>query len=264
MNIIKHELRANLISLLIWSGLTAIFIFLSVEEFSVYYNNPEMVAIIDAMPQALLDAFSLSGANLTTVNGYLSFLIIYFYILLGLHAVLLGNSILTKEERDKTVEFLLTRPLSRKRMLTTKLLSAVILCMGLLVVTQLSNVISMHRFEPDITFYEYIGLTSIAMFLVQMIFLSIGFFMGSFFKRYKNSGAYAVYILFGMYFLSFIVGLSEKVDFLNYVSPFLYFEPQALLRDGNFEPIYLILSGGIILMSLYCAYIFYPKRDLFI
>ena len=88
MNIVKRELKANLKSLIIWSICIFAYISMVMTKFSVYYNNPEMTAILDSMPKAFLDAFSMNATNLTTITGFVSVVATYFYIALGLFAVL--------------------------------------------------------------------------------------------------------------------------------------------------------------------------------
>ncbi len=61
MNIFVRELKANLKSLLIWGVIVILFVMVGVSKFSAYYNNPEMLAILDAMPPAMLAAFNLRG-----------------------------------------------------------------------------------------------------------------------------------------------------------------------------------------------------------
>ncbi|NQT59093.1 MAG: ABC transporter permease subunit [Bacteroidetes bacterium] len=264
MNIIRRELRAHMKSLLIWIGCIAFFIAIMMSEFSAYANNPEMGAILDSMPKALLDAFSISGSNLTTVSGFLSIASVYFFIMLAIYAVLLGSSIISKEERDKTVEFFLTLPISRQRVIISKWISAVINCIIINAATGLVLYITTAKYEPDNDFYKFLGLMLLGMFIVQMIFLSIGMLLAAIMKRYRKSGTYSVSILLVTYILSVLVGLSDKVDFLKYFTPFKYFKADYILLEGTFEGVYLLISLGIIAVSTAGIFIFYSKRDLHI
>jgi len=57
MNIFIRELKANLRSLLIWGGIVILFVVLGFSEFSAYEGNPELLAILDTLPPAMLAAF---------------------------------------------------------------------------------------------------------------------------------------------------------------------------------------------------------------
>ena len=77
-------------------------------EFSAFANNEEMLSMLDGMPEQLLDAFKMNSFNLTTLTGFYGILFTYFALMLSIQAILKGNSIISKEERDKTVEFALS------------------------------------------------------------------------------------------------------------------------------------------------------------
>ena len=264
MNIIKRELRANMKSLLIWICCIAVIIIMMMSEFSAYYNNPEMSAVLDSMPKALMDAFSLDSANLTTVSGFVSMTSTYFTIMLGIYAVLLGNTIISKEERDKTVEFFLTLPVSRQKVIFSKLVSAVINCIIINTATGLVIYAMLAKYTPDADFYKFLVLMLLGIFIIQIIFLSLGILLASIIKRYKKSGIYSVSILLVTYILSILVSMSGKIDFLKYFTPFKYFEVGYLLNEGRVDTIFLLLSLGIIAVTIAGTFIFYPKRDLHI
>ncbi|MBN1139998.1 MAG: ABC transporter permease subunit, partial [Anaerolineae bacterium] len=113
MNIFVRELKANLKSLIIWSVIVILFIVMGVSKFSAYYNNPEMLAIFDAMPPQLVKAMEFEALDLTTLNGFIGLMFTYYALLLGIAATMWGSDVISKEERDKTVEFALTLPVTR-------------------------------------------------------------------------------------------------------------------------------------------------------
>ena len=231
-------------------------------RFSAYYNNPEMSDILDAMPQALLDAFSMGNANLTTLTGYVSVAVVYFYIMMGVHAVMLGSGIISKEERDKTAEFFLVLPVSRQKVIIMKLIAALINCIILNLVTIASIYAFAIPYERDSGFNRFMLLVLIAMFLIQMIFLSMGMGIAAIVRRYKKSSLYAVSILTGLYLVSVITALSDKVEKLKYLTPFKYFEPADILENDALEGVYVIIALSFITVMLAVTYLLYPKRDL--
>lgn len=262
MHIIKRELRANAKSLFIWSGVMVLFIAMMVSEFSAYYNNPEMADILDAMPEAMLKAFSMQGSNLTTPSGFISLASVYFYLALGVFAVLIGSNIISKEERDKTAEFFLTLPVSRVQVIFSKWMAAIINCGILTLVTGATIIGTMLKYDLDQEFYKFVGLLLLALWMIEMIFLSIGMLLSSVLKRYKTSGKISASILMGLYILNVLSALSSKLDNLKYLTPFKYFEANSLRMDGAFELEYVLLTISIIAVCMVGTFIIYPKRDL--
>ncbi|MBN1581064.1 MAG: ABC transporter permease subunit [Anaerolineae bacterium] len=264
MNIFVRELRANLKSLIIWAVIVILFVMVGVSKFSAYYNNPEMLAILDAIPPAMVAAFSFGALNLTTVSGFFGLMFTYFALLLGIAAAMWGSDIISKEERDKTVEFSLTLPVTRSRVVTAKALAALVNCLALLFITWGISLISAQPYEPDGEFYRFLALLMLAIFILQLIFLAVGIFLGCAMKRYKRAASMAVSLLLGTYFLSVISALNENLDFLKYFSPFKYFDVGILLRESRFDLTFIGLSLAIVVVSMAGAYWAYARRDLYI
>ena len=264
MNIFLRELKANLKSLLIWGGIVILFVVMGMAKFSAYAGNPEMLAILDDLPPAVLAAFNLKAFNLTTVTGFFGVMYTYFALLLSIAAAMWGSDIITKEERDKTVEFALALPVTRGRLVTAKTLATLVNCIGLLFITWGAALATAAQHQPDSEFYRFLALCMLALFIVQMIFLAVGIFLGCAMKRYKQTGSLTVSLLLGTYFLFIISGLSEHLDFLKYISPFHYFDAGMILRESRLDMTYVGLSIGIVVVSMIGAYLTYARRDLYI
>jgi ABC-2 type transport system permease protein len=264
MNIFFRELKANLKSLLIWSVVMVLLILTGTAKFSAYYNDPSMLKILDAMPKAMLDAFSLRSFNLTTLNGFFGLMFIFSALMGAMAAAMWASDSISKEERDKTVEFSLVLPVSRSRVITAKTLAVVVNCVVFVLITWVSSIAAAQPYKPDYIFYNFMRLEMEAMFVIELIFLAIGLLLGCAMKQYKLSSSTAVGIILVAYFLSVAAGMQSNLDFLKYFSPFKYFDAAVLFRDGKMDPGYLALSAAIIVVSVAVAYLVYNKRDLYI
>jgi len=264
MNIFLRELKANFKSLLIWGFIVVLFVSIGFAKFSVYADNPDMLAILDSMPQALLDAFNMQAFNLTTLSGFYGVMFTYFALIAGIAAAMWGSDIISKEERDKTVEFALTLPVTRSKLVTAKTLAALVNCSGLLLIIWGITIFSARSYQPDSEFYDFLNLSMLALFITQLIFLSIGVFLGCAMKQYKRAGSTAVSLLLATYFFSIISGMHENLDFLKYFSPFKYFDAGKLFHEAKFDTTFLVLSAVIIAASMAGAYYTYARRDLYI
>jgi len=264
MNIFLRELKANLKSLLIWGVIVILLVVEALTEFSAYAGNPDMLAVLDSMPQAVLDAFSLQAFNLTTLSGFFGVMFSYLTLILSIAAAMWGSDIISKEERDRTVEFSLTLPVTRSKVVTAKTLAALVNCIGLLLITWGISIALSAKYNPDSDFYSFLALEMEAIFILQLIFLAIGIFLGCAMKQYKRAGSTAVALLLVTYFFSIISGMHERLDFLKYFSPFKYFDAAKIFHEAKFDTTYLLLSAVIIVVSMAGAYYTYARRDLYI
>ena len=264
MNIFIRELKANFRSLLVWGGVVILFIFIGITKFSAYEGNPQMLEILDSMPPALLEAFQMNAFNLTTITGFYGVMFTYFALMATISAAMWGSDIISKEERDKTVEFTLTLPITRGKLVTGKIGAAVVNCIVLLLIMWGASLAAVAQYEPTSEFYEFLTLLMVALFFMQMVFLSLGIFLACAMKDYKRSGSIAVSLILVTYFFSVISGLSENLEFLEYLSPFKYFNPADLLHESRIDLNYVWLSLGLIAVFIVGGYITYSKRDLYI
>ncbi|HWQ05471.1 MAG TPA: ABC transporter permease subunit [Longilinea sp.] len=264
MNIFLHEVKSNLKSLLIWSGIIALMIMVAIAKYSAFASDPEMLKMLDAMPPAMLDALNMRAFNLTTLSGFYGIMFVYFGLMGAIAAAMWGSDLISKEERDKTVEFSLVLPVSRNRVITAKALAALINCIVFVLITWAVSLVAIRSYKPDQAFYDFLKLEMQAMFAIELIFLAIGLLLGCAMKRYKLAGSTAVAIILTTYFMSIISTMQEKLSFLKYFTPFRYFDAGNLLRNGKMDSMYLFISAGIILVCLAGAYWIYNKRDLYI
>jgi beta-exotoxin I transport system permease protein len=264
LNIFLRELKANLKSLIIWSVILALLIMIAVAKFSAFAGNPDMLAMLDSVPPAMLDALSMRAFNLTTLSGFYGLMFVYFAIMGAIAAAMWGSDSISKEERDKTVEFSLVLPVSRSRVVTAKALAALVNCIAFVLITWAISLAAVQSYSPDQDFYRFLALEMLAMFFIELIFLALGLLLGCAMKQYKRAGSTAVALILVTYVVSVMSQMQKSWDNLKYVTPFRYFDAVELLRSSRFEGVYLVISAAIIVVCVAGAYLTYRRRDLYI
>lgn len=262
MNIIFQEFKSNLKSFVIWFvSLSALF-FVASFEFEMFQSDPR---ILEAMESFEFLFNALGGLpDLTTASGYLSLVSLYLYIPLAIYSALLGSQIISKEEQKKTAEYLFTLPVSRNKVIISKLTVSLSYTILLNVLSMLVCLYSFGRFSTTLdTFSVFVFHLGVGILLTQIIFLSIGMVLSGVLKQYKRSGGITVGIVIGTFMISMLVGLAEKADVLKYITPFQYFSSTAML-EGKFELVYIIITIVIVSLSVGGLFFFYKKRDLYI
>lgn len=263
MNIIKRELKANLKSFLIWLIPLSLIMYIVTFEFQSFAGNTE---IIDAMEsfEFLFQALGASITDITTPEGYISLVSIYVFLPLTIYSGLLGSNIISKEEKDKTAEYLFTLPIKRVQVIKSKLIVTVIYSLLINVILLSVICLSYLRFDRSDQYFNFIINLSIGVFLTQIIFLGIGMALSSLLKQYKKSGSLLIAILMGTYMISILITMVDgKLDFLKFLIPFLYF-PASDMLSSNFNIFYIILSIVIFIVTTSSTFIFYRKRDLYL
>ena len=135
MNMYLHELKAYRKSTIIWivALIGSLALFLSFFP-SLARDAEEYKHILDGYPEELRKAIGLSVDSLATILGFYSYMFVYLKLCGAIQAMMIGISIVSKETREKTADFLLTKPIARPQIITSKLLAA----LTLLVITNIS------------------------------------------------------------------------------------------------------------------------------
>ncbi len=111
-----------------------------------------MNELLAKFPPELRAAFGMDKMDLSTVLGFYSFIFLFVQLCLAIQASNYGFGLVSIEESELTADFLLSKPVSRAQVLTSKLLAALTsLTITNLVVWVSSFVaISLFRGERDV------------------------------------------------------------------------------------------------------------------
>lgn len=263
MNIFLKELKMHGKSLIIWSIAMFLMILSSIGKFTAYAQTGQsMNELLIQIPSSIRAILGMGNFDLTKASGFYGMLYWYLLLLASIHATLLGANIISKEERDKTVEFLMVKPVSRARVITEKLLASLSNIIVLNLLTLFFSVLIMGPYAKGEHITSEICTLMLGMFILQLIFLLIGTAIAAANRQVSSTPSIATAILLVTFIIASIININHKLEILKYLTPFAYFKAERLLSGGRFEAVFLILSSLIIATLIFVTYISYQKRDL--
>lgn len=262
MNIFFREMKANRKALIIWCACMIIGVISGMAKYTAYSSGGTSSQVIKDLPQSIKALFGMGSLDVTTMSGFFAFLFLYLAVAAAIHAAILGSGILAKEERDKTTEFLVVKPVSRFSIVTSKLSAAFVNIVILNIVTMVTSIgmVAAYNKGKDIT--GEIVVFFLSMLVIQLIFLSLGALLSAFMRNSKGAGSIASSTVIGAYIISAITNFNDRLNALNVLSPFKYFSYNRIIAGKGLNPGIVALS--IILVAAFTAstYFFYEKRDL--
>lgn len=264
MNIFKREIKAHRWGLLFWS-LGMVFLVLSgMAKYAAYEQAGQSVEqIMAALPKSVQVIFGLTGLDLTQPSGFYGILFLYIAVMAAVHAVLLGSGLISKEERDRTSEFLYAKPVTRAAALSGKLLAGLANLVALNLVTMLSSFYFVDYYGNGTSFNSGIVELMTGAFFIQIVFFSLGALVAGTARKPKRAPGRATTVMLVAFVLYYTVNISENLEFLKYFTPFKYFDA-ALVMSNGLEPMYLALSTIISVLAITGTYHFYASRDLMV
>ncbi|GAA0123589.1 MAG: ABC transporter permease subunit [Clostridium argentinense] len=263
MNIFVREMKANRKSLIIWCIGVILMVAAGMTKYEVVSSSGQyMNDIISSMPKSLQVMFGIASFDLSKASGFYGVIFSYLVLMAAIHASMLGSNIISKEERDKTAEFLMVKPVSRNKVVTSKLLAAFLNIVIFNAITLISSITIVNYYAKNEKITHDIIILMIGMFILQLMFLTIGTGIAAINKNPKIAVTTSTAILLITFILSMIVDINSNLEGLKYIIPFKYYEAKNLMFGGGFDPIFLTISFIIIGVLLYITYVFYRKRDL--
>ena len=206
------------------------------------------------------EAFGMDRLNFGTLIGFYA---VECGNILGLggafYAALCGAGILSKEEKDKTAEFLLTHPVSRKRIVTEKLVAVMIQITAMNCMIYALSVGFIAAVGESIPWKE-ISLLHLSYYLLQVELAGICFGISAFLR--KGSAGVGLGIAAMMYFLNLIANIAEVAEFLKYITPFGYCEGADIVSSGSLDSALVAVGAVIGIGGIVMAYLKYTKKDI--
>ncbi len=261
MNLFLHELKSYRQSTVIWivslSALVVVFLLL----FPAFTRDVGVTQqILSHLPPAVRSALDISLQNFFTVYGFFAYLFTFIALAGAIQAMNLGVGVLSKEESGKTVDFLLSKPISRQAVITSKLLAV----LTLLVVTNVvfsavalsvAKIVSTAAFSSK-TFL----LIAATLLLVQLAFAALGVLLSVIIPKVKSVIAVTLPVVF-TFFIIGTLGAIIGNDTVRYVSPFKFYDPNYIISHNAYEVKFLVIEVIFVVLAIAASYVIYIKKD---
>lgn len=262
MNIFIHELKTYRKSTIIWSlSLIAIMI-IFMSMYSTFAEDAKgFMKIVENYPEAIRNAMGFNQENFFTILGFYSFPLSFITLCAAIQAMNLGMSIVNKEVREKTADFLLTKPVTRTKILTAKLLAAFVS----IVVTNIfyfaaASFVALQVQTDDFSLKIFL-LLSLTIFFIQLIFLSLGIIISVIVQKIKSVLTVSLATVFAFYFVGMFSDTTGD-EVKRYFSPFKYFDTAYIIKHSSYETTFLIAGAVIIILAIATSYVVYSKKDI--
>ncbi|MEN8613875.1 ABC transporter permease subunit [Dehalogenimonas sp. THU2] len=260
MNIFSYEFRKRLPSTLIWVVSLGIYIYVTFAFFE-SFSNTAILELLDTFPDAFKKAFGLDQ-DLSTIMGYFAFVGIYLFLAGAIFSSHLGLNAVSVEERDLTADFLISKPVTRNRIVTAKLLAGV---SHLLIFNLGMGLVSYFGMEAYKGEQEYAMSTFLlimgGLFIFQLLFYTFAFLLSVLMKRMDSPLPVSLGLSIGLFVLYSFDALIRDTP-IKYVVPYDYFDLGYIIENDAIKPYGLAVSLGVILVSVVAGYALYNRRDI--
>lgn len=262
MNVFWHEIRSYRRSTIIWTISLSLLVILFLSIFPLFTKDIDSTKkLLDTLPVAVRTGLGISLQSFFTIFGFFGYVFTYVLLAGAVQAMSLGVGMLSREDSGKTADFLLTKPITRTRVVTAKLLAS----LSLLAMTNVIFVASAFITALVVSKDNFDALTFLliaaSLFLVQLFFLALGFVLSVMLPKIKSVIAVTLPTVFGF----FIIGTLGAIlgnDNVKLLSPFKFYDVQYIISHTSYELKFLFIEIICVFMSILATYILYVKKDI--
>ncbi|EJN57907.1 ABC transporter permease [Halogranum rubrum] len=253
--ITRYEARSRVKGSLVLTFGVGVFTLLIVGLFpSIAASGVDFEAYVESLPPAFQEGFGVSGAALTTLEGFLSTEVYQFIwlLMLGLYIAYTAGNTVAGDIESGRLDILLAAPVSRTTVLVEKILSLLVPIVLLNLVVPLFVLAGAILIDEPLDFAAIVvvHLLSIPYLLVCAaigVFLSVALMRADLAQRGSLA---AVFLLF----LVDTVSAGTDYEWLGTASPTRYFNPTEILVDGTYDVggAFVLLVAALVLLIVSC------------
>lgn len=252
----KDNWKATLILTLLFSGMAAMYagLFPAFEDM-----------MLDMSQSSALDTFAFIPGyeDMATYIGFLNIEMyqIFWMLILAIILSFLAASTIAKEIESKTIDVLLSNPISRTQIILEKFIG---LMPMLLIINFTAMLVIMGTtigIGEELNFSNLFltHLTSIPYFLSIMGF---GIFISTLFDEKMKASLTTMAIIVGMFILDSIAEISSDYEFLGYLSLKHYFKPYATLKYGEIDGVGIGVLLFFVCLILIASVLYFNHKDI--
>jgi ABC-2 type transport system permease protein len=228
-------------------------------------NQSKVMGMMSLVPKSALEFKGISNiADLMSALGfYAANNIIYMMVLGSIFSIVLSTNILLKEEYNKTAEYLLTRPLTRKDIFLSKLSAVLLQVLLLNLITASVGFISMEIIQKGEINLQAFFILSTYTLLLNLFFGALGIFISTLVKKPKPITTVGIGLVLFLYFLFTLSKLTESISKIGYISPFKFVRTDISSENYILDFWRLFYFLGISILLITVSYRIYRRKDIY-
>jgi ABC-2 type transport system permease protein len=233
---------------------------------TIFPDMPESdaIKISSSWPQLMRDLFGDPIYGFTDIYGWMNLQIFHitFWMFLGIFAAILSSQIIAKEIEEKTIDIVLSCPVSRTGLIINRLAAIIIILVFAGLLTLLGNVMGLMILDVPVKF-DLLITTYISGLLLCFAFASISLLISIWVPQQSYTVFITIGIMGAMFFSEeLLVKLIPFFKAFSFINLFHFYRANEILIQGVISVKDLaILFGYFIILSFFSIFLF-RKRDI--
>ena len=253
---IKDYWKSTLILTLLFSGMAALYagMFPAFEEMMVEMGE-----------SGALDSFAFIPGyeDMASYVGFLNIEMyqIFWVLILGIIIGFLAASSIAKEIESKTIDILMSNPVSRKQIIIEKFLGLLPMVLIINFVAMLTVMMMTIAIGEDLNFW-YLILTHLISLPYFFSIVAIGLFISTLFDEKMKASVVMMAIVVAMFIFDSISEMIPDYETLGLISLKHYFQPYNALKLGQIDATANLILIIVTIIALIAAMFYFDWKDI--
>lgn len=259
------EWRRNRRSLLLWSAVIGLLTFFTMSFFRTFLVYQEQItSMMNLVPAMAMKMRGFSNINdiFSVLGFYTANNLIYMMLMGSIFAIVLCSNILLKEEYGKTAEYLMSRPLTRREIFTTKTTLAFLNIFLLNLSVALIGFSACLFYKKGAFDVHAFMVISFYTLLLNLLFGALGLLFSVMMKRARTITSFCVALVMVLYFLYTISRMSGVDGTFGYISPFKWVNIDVLSPSYGIDLSRLAAFLGVTGLLVLASDFIYRRKDI--
>ena len=185
----------------------------------------------------------------------------FWMLILGIIIGFIAASIISKEIEGKTIDILMSNPVSRKQVVFEKYLGLIPMFLLINFATMFTIIGVTIAIDEELNFM-HLFMTHIVSIPYFLAIMAIGLLISVIIDEKMKASITMIAILVGMFVFRSISLIVPNYENLGLVSITYYFNPYDILKNGNVDVVGVVVLFVILVQCLAAAMIIFEKRDI--
>ena len=259
MKVCLFELKAQGKGAVLWAAsLVGVLLAFLLGTYPLFQEDTQdILRMLSGFPPQFAAAFGMDVSSLFSLGGFYGFAFSYIGLIGAIMAAAGAPASFSREKRAKCTDFLLTKPIGRRKIFAAKLAAgAAILLAANALYAACCIPILRHGGVPG----DKAALACLSLLLTQAVFYAMAVLFATCSRRVRSVSGTAIGFGFAGFILSALVGILKE-DAVRFAAPLKYFDPADVFASGGYDAPYAATGAAIILVCLLLSAVLFCRKD---
>lgn len=207
--------------------------------------------------------FGPAAMDMATYVGFINLELyqIFWIVILGILLGFIAASQISKEIEGKTIDILMSNPVSRKQIVFEKFIGLIPLVLVINFATMLAVMGTTVAIGENLNF-SYLFLTHLVSIPYFLAVVAIGILISVIIDEKMKASIFFIGTLMGMYVIDIVSKTAPDYEFLGYASIIHYVDLYGPLKYGKVDVSGVFVLIAVIVVSLVIAMIYFEHKDI--